>query len=347
MSFKKLIKGALAIGFIVGLAGCSKAVSVPQTSYSVEVDGETGTVDYSKIYQNQNMTLHSTFCMYHCDKGYVWNMPVHKATFNGDYAMPKSNKLDLTVGSTLIIEFNRDGGKEQIAKRLQNIAENYRPVIQGGPKENQVFSWEIAPVFDYVLPISKYKSIVRQNLADKTITDAYDDLSSIGPVAEAIEKSVRKHLKDSGDNFKLVRLEFHKLSLPKEVNVKNKQEYNLDAQERIQKRQLAMQRARVKERHLLNLEELGNDVELMEMVKPTLSKAVLVYKWQQWANNSVENGVPVAIDPSMLNPAVSEMAGKAFDYDKFEETLNRRKSEVSNAIKKEQACAENADGCDK
>lgn len=324
--------------------GCSKAVSVPQTSYGLTVDGGTGEVDYTAYYKNQNMTV-SSMCMYQCDKAYQYELPLASIESRDNYSMPKSNKLELTLGVKLIIQFNRDGNREQIGQRLKYITDNYRPKIYGDPTDNQVFLWDIDDILTVVLPSSKYKSIIRENINDMTITEAFDAIGSFGPVTKDIEDDIRQHLKNEGDLFRLVRIEYPVFDLPKEVKDKNSQEYNLDAQARIQTRQLAMTRARVTERHLLNMQELTNEIEMLNYVKPMLTKEVLVYKWQQWANNAVENGIPVAIDPAMLNPAVSEIAGEAFDYDALKETLERRKKEISREVERQQRCAENTDGC--
>lgn len=341
---RKLLLAATALSALL-LAGCSKPVSVSQTSYGAISDPGSGEVDWERIYRNQNMLL-SKWCLKECDKGYVYQLPITKVDYDGDYAIPLSNKLDLTIGSTLTFSFNREGGKETIVKRLQTISNKYQPKVHGSPTDNQIFVWDIDQIVSFDLPDSKYKSIVRSILSPKEITEAYDELAAQGQLAVDIEDAVRQHLEDNDSVLKLVRLEFHTIDLPDEVKQKNTQEYNLDAQERIQKRQLAMKRARVKERHLLNLEELQNDVELVELMRPVLDKNVLAYKWIQTANTFAESGIPMAITPEMLNPAVEQVVGESFDMTRFMQKLEARKAEVENQVKVEQACAESIDGCD-
>lgn len=332
-------------GVALVLSACSKPVSVQQTSYAVVSSADTGQIKWDNIYTNQNMLL-STFCTKSCDKGYIFNLPIYSTNYDGEYTMPKSNKMDLILGARLTFVFDRDGGEAAIRERLKLITQKYQAEVSGSPTDNQTFTWTIQQIAQFDIPLSKYKSIVRPILAPHEIMDAHADIASMGQIAVDIESAVRKHLKDNKSVLKLARIEFHRIELPSDVKEKNMQEFNLAAQERIQDQQLKMKRKRVKETHLLNLEELQNDAELIILLKPLLTDEVLAYKWIQAFNNAVEQGIPVAVTPEMLAPAVGKVVDKSFDSTKFIETIKNRKSQIENQIKAEQECAETTDGCD-
>lgn len=326
-----MIAGALATTLLVG---CSKPVNVEQTSYGFQVNGSTGEVNWSELHQNKNMKL-STRCYNSCDKGYIFKMPVAKVTYDDGYTIPKSNKLELTLGSTLILEFNREGGESLVIQRLKRISENYQPIVDGDAGDNQTFYWMLPKVAEYDIPESKFKSIVRTILSDYEIIEAHDNIAAMGSIAQDIEDAVRQHLLDIGSSLKLKRVEFHQVSLPDDVKEKYEEEYNLDAKERIQQRQLSMTRKRVKERHLLNLEELENDIELLSYMQPLLSSNVLAYKWIQTANAFAEAGIPFAVEPEMITPAVGEIADKSFDLTRFKKTLEQKKADLQDQINAE------------
>lgn len=181
----------------------------------------------------KNMTL-SSMCYRKCDKGYVFQLPLAQVPYNGDYAMPLSNKLDLTVGATLTFAFNRNGGQAAITERLQGVASKYQPRVTGDSSFNQKLTWSTALIIGFDLPISKFKSITRSRLG------AYDQLSTMGKLVTEIETDIRTHLATIDSSIELVHLEFHQIAFPKSVNEKNKQEHNLQAQERIQKQHLCL-----------------------------------------------------------------------------------------------------------
>jgi uncharacterized protein YceK len=342
-TMKKLITicGAMAV---LALSGCSDPVSIQQTSYGVKSDASTGQAAWDKIYTNQNLKV-STFCTNACEKAYIFELPIYSTKYDGEYTMPVSNKMDLILGAQVTFVFNRDGGESAIKERLKFIANKYQARVSGSASDNQKLTWTIGEIAAFDMPLSKFKSIVRPILSTYDIMEAHANIASMGSIAVDIEAAIRKHLKDNNSVLKLFRLEFHQVELPPAVKIKNTQEFNLIAQERIQERQLTMKRNRVKTTHLLNLEELQNDAELIMLIKPLLSNEVLAYKWIQAFNNSVENGIPVAITPEMLAPAVGKVIDKSFNMDKFMETVKKRKSQVEKEISSEQDCAETTDGC--
>lgn len=343
-TMKRILSICVAMAALA-LTGCTDPVAVQQTSYGVKSNASTGQAEWDTIYTNQNIKL-STFCTNACEKAYLFKMPIYSTAYNGEYTMPKSNKMDLILGAQVTFIFNRDGGEAAIRERLKLIASKYQATVEGSASTNQKLTWTINQIAAFDIPLSKFKSIVRPILSPHKIMDAHANIASMGSIAIDIEKAIRKHLKDNKSVLKLSRLEFHRVELPSDVKEKNTQEFNLTAQARIQDQQLKMKRKRVKATHLLNLEELQNDAELIVLMKPLLTSEVLAYKWIQAFNNSVEQGVPVAITPEMLAPVVGKTMEKTFNMNKLMETLNKRKSEIESQIKDEQDCAETTDGCE-
>lgn len=340
--FKKLVTSFVAV-MALALAGCSNPYSVEQTSYGVPVD--SGKAKFNEMVVGQNLKL-SSACMNNCEKGWIFQLPIHKATYNGNYTLPLSEKLELTVGMTVIFEFDRSGGRDTIVNRLKQISERYSPTSQSGSAgSNMALYWNIASIANYDLPIGRVKSIVRPILATKTLDDAADELAALGPIVDQIEDELREYLVSINSTLKVREIQFHQIDLPDSVKLKNEQNYNLKAQEDIQGKQLVMREKRILTTHKLNLTELKNELELDALLEPTLTDSKLAYKWIQTANLFAENGIPFATTAEMLAPATGKVYDASYDTTRLMDTINRKLNEVEQQIKKEQACAETEGGC--
>lgn len=325
------------------LFGCSKPVAIDQTSYAVMAYGDSPGADWSNIYNGQNMKL-STICNNYCNKAYLFSMPMISLDYKGSYAITQSSNQELTADFKATFNFNKAGGPA-IQERLKYISNNYPSnIIRSGDK-NQIIKWNIKDVAELDIPLSKFKSISRQIMNKYEIVSAHAIIASNGSIVEEITEAVTKHLVDINSVLLLTRLEVSNLDLPTEIKEKNANEYNLDANERILDRQLAMKRKRLTEQHLLELSQLANDIELAALVQPTLSSEILQYKWIQTFNHGIDMGIPMALTPEMLNPSISKVLDKTFNMDKVLENIKQRKTQIENDLQKSEGCAETDKGC--
>lgn len=341
----KFIFGAiLVIGTALFMNGCSKPVSIEQTSYGVAV--RNGVPDFEDIVSGQNLLLDS-YCRKNCEKAWVFRMPLYTNAYKGQYTLPLSEKLELGVTMTAIMEFDRSGGQTEINKRLQRIAEQYAPTEQyGSADNNMILTWDISTIAGFDLPLGKVKDIVRPLLSTKTLDSAADELAAGGQIAADITQGLRAHLKAINSPLILREVQFLSIDLPPSVTDKNTQNYNLKSQEEIQKKQLSMRERRIMTTHKLNLLELQNEMELDALLQPTLTPAKIAYKWVQTANLFGENGIPFAVTPEMLAPAAGKAYEMSYDMTQIRETIKNRLNQIDTQIKNEQSCAETEAGCD-
>lgn len=334
--FKK-IRSTLVIATVLLTSACTDMVPVKSTEIAFELNSTGEWKD--RMYSGENIFLGS-MCKKECDDAHVWESHHFVNTIESDYAMPKSNDMDLTLGLNLKVTLDKSGGKEAIKVRLMSAAKKYQYSVSGDPSDPQTFRTSLATIVSVDLNKAQVKSKVRPILEPFKLSEAYYNISKSGTIVEDIKKALEEHLKAIDSPLKLLSVQVERVAQPKELLDKKKEEEGLESRENIQIRELQMQERRMTQEQLIALKEAANELELLEINSQFMTPEVLAYKWIQTANKFAEKGLPFATTPEMLLPAISKLTDMSIDTSKAKQRMQKRIKALENEISEASKCTE-------
>ena len=337
----KMIKLSIAAVAVLFFAGCTDMVPVQQTEVAFEVnnDGTWG----NRMYSGENIYIDS-WCRKKCDDAHVWESHHMVVPVESEYAMPKSNDMDLTLGLNIKVTLDKSGTKEEFRQRLMNSAKKYKYSVYGNISDPQTFKTSLIDIINVDLNKAQVKGKVRPILEPYTLSDAYYNIAKGGSIVDDVMIAIKQHLEEIGSPLMVLGVEVEKVSQPQELLDKKKLEESLDSSEKIQLRQLAMTERRMAREQLIALKAANNEIELLEINAPFMTPEVLAYKWIMVAEKFADRGLPFATTPEMLLPSIEKLTDMSIDSSKAKARLQERIEAVENEIKKEVDCTEN--NCD-
>lgn len=326
---------AILAAAIFVLAGCERVVPVKNTDVGVYINGVSNEWD-NQIYSGQTIKL-GTLCKWNCSDAHIFEGHHTIATIVSDYAMPKSNDMDLTLGLSIKVTLNRTG---DVLERLKKSSTKYRYTVEGSATDNQIFRTDIGTIVKIDLSEAQVKGLVRPILEQYELSQAYYNISKNGSILTDLRQSVTDHLVAIDSPLTLLSVEVSKIAQPESILKKKREVENLDSQEKLHKRQLDMRESRMVREQLIRLREAKNELELLEINSQFMTPRVLAYKWIQVANSFSENGIPMAVTPEMLLPALNKLSDETFDVSIAKKKLEARIKSVEGELKKQQADSE-------
>ena len=195
----KTLKILLVMSVVALTTAFSDMVPVKQTEVAFEID--SGGEWKDKVYSGENIFL-GNFCRKECDDAHVWESHHYVKNIESDYAMPKSNDMDLTLGLTLKVTLDKSGTAEDIKKRLMASAKRYQYSVSGAVDDPQTFRTTLATIFSVDLNKAQVKSKVRPILEPFELGTAYYNISKGGSITQDIFTALEQHLKDIGSPLK-------------------------------------------------------------------------------------------------------------------------------------------------
>jgi hypothetical protein len=328
---------ALCVGVI--LSGCTEMVPVKQTEIAFELDDDGQWLD--RMYSGEVIYLASN-CKKHCNDAHLWESHQMIVPIASNYAMPQSNDMDLGLGVLIKVTLNKKGGSAAIKERLMAAAKRYPYHTTGEAYgDNQIFRTSLASIVAVDLNKALVKSKLRPVLKDFELSEAFLNISQGGSIMIDGLSELRGHLVAINSPLEILEMQVETVTQPKEIMDKKKAEEALTSSENMQKRQLAMKSARMASVQLIRLKEAANELELLDINAEFMTDRVLAYKWIQVAAMFAENGLPFAVDPSMLTPALSKLGDMSIDTSRAKAKLAERIAEVETEVENAAECAEN------
>ncbi len=335
MKFTRLL---LPLFVILTTTACTDMVAVKQTEVAFELDDDGTWKD--RMYSGENIFISST-CFKHCNDAHVWESQHVTTTIESEYAMPKSNDMDLTLGLNLKVTLNKTGGAQAIRERLMAAAKRYPYSVQGDAYgDNQVFRTQLQTIINIDLNKAQVKSKLRPILEPFELGTAYYNISKGGSIVQDAQKALEKHLADIDSPLQLLSVQVERVSQPQELLDKKKKEEGLTSQEKIHLRELDMMERRMAREQLIALKAASNELELLDINSQFMTPEILAYKWIQTAQMFAEKGLPFATTPEMLLPSISKLTDMSIDTSKAKARLKERIESVESELKQEADCAE-------
>lgn len=308
--FKKLLIVASAV---LLTAGCVDHVTVSQQQLAMQIDAGSGKPTGS-IYRGKTLKI-DNFCgsTTACDKALVLTVPAHNHPVPGEYAMPLSNDMDLTLNLDFRVKFDTSGTEAELKQRIIKAASRYKMQVQGSPSSVQELHIDIATMAALDLNPAIVKTNIRPILANYTLETAFRNIGSGGsilyggkdPSGEEISgilQGVRDYLASIDSPLIIETAAVRNIAMPEEIVNRKKENEGLAQEEEMHAKRLNMkERRRIKE-HLLNMRQAADELEVLAMQLPVLQNpSVIAYKWTQVAQTFAEAGLPFAITPEMLS----------------------------------------------
>lgn len=336
---KKSLLILIIVAFTFIFTGCTKVVPIKQTEIAVHIDGGSNKWN-DFIFSGNNIKL-SSLCSRNCDDAHIFESHHQIKNIVANYAMPQSNDLDLTLGLSIKVTYNRHGGKNALMTRLKESVTRYQYFVSGSASDNQIFRTSLSTIIDIDLSEAQVKSKVRPILEPFDLTKAYYNIAKGGSIVTDIHASLDKHLKNINSPLIILSVEIAKIAQPEAILNKKREEEQLASKERIHKKQLDMREARMQREQLIKLKESANELELLSINAPFMTPEVLAYKWIQVADKFAENGLPFATTPEMLLPSISKLTSMSVDPRLATIKLKERISDIEKSLKKDAQCSEN------
>lgn len=345
--FKKI--GALC-AVILLTTGCVDHVSVSQQQLGVKINGGNGQ-PYDGIHRSQTMKI-DNFCgtSTACDRALVLTIPAFNHDIPGEYAMPLSNDMDLTLDLEFRVKFDTSGSEADILKRMQFAAKRYKISVQGHSSSVQQLHIDISTMAALDLNPAVVKTKIRPILANYSLETAFRNIGSGGSILyggkdpagneiDGILTTMRQYLNEINSPLIIETVAVKRIAMPDEILTRKKENEGLATEEEMHRKRLSMkERRRIKE-HLLNMRQAADELEVLAMQLPVLQNpAVISYKWTQVAQQFADNGLPFAVTPEML--AMGE--GGAVAIEELESRINKLRQRADEAESSAYArCLEN------
>lgn len=334
--FKKLLIVASAV-FLT--AGCVDHVTVSQQQLAMRIDAGDGKPT-GPIYRGKTLKI-DNWCgaTTACDKALVLTVPAYNHPVPGEYAMPLSNDMDLTLNLDFRVKFDTSGTEQELKQRIIHAASRYKMQVQGGPNSVQELHIDIATMAALDLNPAIVKTHIRPVLANYTLETAFRNIGSGGSIlyggkdpsgedTKGILETVREYLRSINSPLVVETAAVRSIAMPTEFMDRKKQNEGLAEEEEMHAKRLNMkERRRIKE-HLLNMRQAADELEVLAMQLPVLENpSVIAYKWTQVAQTFAEAGLPFAVTPEML--AMGE--GGSVAIQDLEERINslRQKADAA------------------
>ena len=288
---------------VLCITACTKVVPVKQNEIAFELlsSGEWDT----RMYSGENIMLND-FCEKHCDDAHIF--PAHQEIVNikGEYAMPMSNDMDLTLELDIKVAFSKLGGSAKIRERAMLTAKQYKYSVTGNTRDNQIFRTNMYDITSVDLNPAAIKSKIRPILEPLTLSVAYYNIAKNGNIFDKMRKAVEDHLEEINSPLIVLEVQVRRIAQPSELIDKKKRKEGLISDDLIQKQELDMKERRMARMQLIRMKETLNELELLGVQRDFMSPRTLAYGWQQTANRFADAGIPFAVDPSMLLPALEK-----------------------------------------
>ena len=320
---------------VLALSACTKVVPVQQNEVAFEIDSD-GTWQ-NKLIRGENAMIND-MCNRHCDDIHIFEAHNAIIPIVGEYAMPKSNDTDLTLELDVKVTLDLSGGTAAIRKRLMEAASTHKYLVEGSLTNPQVFRTPISFISSVDLNPAAVKSRIRTILEPYEISEAYYNISKNGKIFDDMRNAIADHLVSIGSPLKVLEVQVKRIAQPIELIEKKKREEGLISDDRIQRQELDMKERRMARMQAIRLKETLNDLEIIALQEKFLTPRVQVYLWQQTANRFAAAGIPFAVDPAMLQPALEKTTNPSVDASVALEELRKRVSEIDNQIRADSAC---------
>lgn len=329
--------------FFLFTAGCSQVVPVKQTEMAVEINGSSGEWNTSLV--SGGTIKVGSFCRLNCDDVHIFESHQEIQSVDSLYAMPKSNDLDLGLGLSLKLTLNRSGTKDELRERLQSVANRYQYSVQGSSTDNQIFRTKLSTIISIDLSEAQVKSKVRPILEKFDLSSAYYNIAKNGSIIRDIEAAIKQHLIDIKSPLILLSIEVNNISQPPQILSKKQEEESMISQESIHAKQLDLKEKRLMRMQLIRLKEAQFELEMFELNRPYMTPEAIAYKWTQVAETYAEAGLPFAVTPEMLLPAIQQLTSISVDTSKAISKAKSRINEIENQLEHQADCAE-GEGCE-
>lgn len=302
----------IAVVAALFLTGCNKMIPVSQQQIGVKVSGSNGDF-YDGLYRAKTMKI-SDWCgtTTRCDKALVMNIPAYNHSVPGEYAMPLSNDQDLTLDLEFRVRFDMSGSEEQILERMRKAALRYKMQVTGSSSGVQLQSIDIATMAALDLSPAIVKTKIRPILANYTLETAFRNIGQGGSILyggvdptgkeiAGILAVIKKHLSDIDSSLIIETAAVLRTAMPSSITDSKKAIEEEAQKEEKQRLALVRQERQRVQRHLLNMRQAADELEVLAIQAPILSNPnIIAYKWTQVAPEFAEAGIPFAVSPEML-----------------------------------------------
>ena len=331
----KIIKALAIVAVAMFATACTKVVPVKQNEIAFELNSD-GTWD-EKMYSGDNIML-DDWCSKYCDDAHVFEAHHEIVNIPGEYAMPKSNDMDLTLELDIKVTLDKRGGAAAIRERAMASAKRYKFQVTGGTRDNQVFRTPIAYITSVDLNPAAVKSKIRPILEPLELSQAYYNIAKNGDIFDKMRKAVEDHLSAIGSPLMVLEVQVKRIAQPEELLSKKKREEGLLNDDRIQKKELDMKERRMNRLQLIRMKETLNELELLAVQQEFMTPRTLAYGWQQTANRFADMGIPFAVDPSMLLAALDKTTRMSINEGPALDAFKKRIATVEAQVAAESEC---------
>ncbi|SBV38327.1 hypothetical protein BN7874_158 [Phage NCTB] len=294
------------------LSGCTKHIPVTAQEIGTKVNGGNGEF-YDGLYRSKVIKI-SDWCgtTTACDKAFIMTVPAYNHVVPGEYAMPLSNDMDLTLDLEFRVKFDMSGNDTQILDRMAIAATRYKMGVTGSATSVQEQRISIETMAALDLSPAIIKTRIRPLLASYNLETAFRNIGQGGSIlyggkdpnnkdTVGILETARAYLKEIGSPLIIETVAVKRIAMPPEIINRKKENEGIEEEDEMQRKRLAMSERRRVQEHLLNMRQAADELEVLVAQAPILADPnIIAYKWTQVAQQFADAGLPFATTPEML-----------------------------------------------